>query len=490
MSLGEFTAANIAIDQDKKEEEAAAKKKAFVDYSKLEAEVAANKELAGKGKLTEALEGLLNLEKQQRLAEDVTGTKLACTAILDVLFEAKEWAQLNEHILLLAKRRSQLKQAVTAFVRQAMGYMDQTPDKATKVELIKTLQSVTEGKIYVEIERARLTRRLASIKEAEGNINEAADILQEVAVETFGAMAKTEKIAFILEQVRLCLDRKDFIRAQILARKVSTRAFAEIPGKKGEAAGEVGIEGTIIEAAEPGTPSLQELKLTYYHHLIRYHAHNNNYLEICRCYKAIYETDSVANDPEQWIPVLKKIVWFVVLASTSSDQITLLTNTAADKKLGELPLYKDLLTTFITKEVVWWSVLKDTYAGEMEAEAEVFGGEAGKQRRDDFRLRVIEHNILVISKYYSRIQTARLATLLDLSPLDTEKYLADMVVAKALYAKVDRPAGIVRFAPPKSAEEMLNTWSGSITKLLNVVERSCQQIQKESMVHKVPIGAA
>lgn len=36
--------------------------------------------------------------------------------------------------------------------------------------------------IFVEIERARLTRRLAAIKEAEGNISEAADILQEVAV--------------------------------------------------------------------------------------------------------------------------------------------------------------------------------------------------------------------------------------------------------------------------------------------------------------------
>jgi hypothetical protein len=55
--------------------------------------------------------------------------------------------------------------------------------------------------IFVEIERARLTRRLAAMKESEGNIAEAADILQEVAVETFGAMAKTEKIAYILEQV-------------------------------------------------------------------------------------------------------------------------------------------------------------------------------------------------------------------------------------------------------------------------------------------------
>lgn len=34
----------------------------------------------------------------------------------------------------------------------------------------------------MEIERARLTKRLARIREAEGNIAEAADILQEVAV--------------------------------------------------------------------------------------------------------------------------------------------------------------------------------------------------------------------------------------------------------------------------------------------------------------------
>lgn len=204
------------------------------------------------------------------------------------------------------------------------------------------------AQIYVEIERARLTKRLAMIEEAKGNVSEAADILQEVAVvrrplswtvwscwvaqrakrnflllvnklisfglfslqETFGAMAKEEKISFILgqvratlitadlsvwaesvmslaqsntrlptaelmrrgsnrlqccvtlspesvrsyvssfsAQVRLCLARKDYVRAQILIRKVSPRAFVPRPEKKGEAAGEVGIEGTTIEVA-------------------------------------------------------------------------------------------------------------------------------------------------------------------------------------------------------------------------------------------------
>ena len=55
-------------------------------------------------------------------------------------------------------------------------------------------------------------------------------------------------------QVRLCLARKDYVRAQILLRKVSPRAFTPRPDKKGEAAGEVGIEGTTIEAAPEVPP--------------------------------------------------------------------------------------------------------------------------------------------------------------------------------------------------------------------------------------------
>ncbi|XP_056162396.1 disease resistance protein L6-like [Syzygium oleosum] len=51
--------------------------------------------------------------------------------------------------------------AVTAMVQQAMQYVDQTPDLETKKELIKTLDSVATGKIYVEIERARLIKKLA-----------------------------------------------------------------------------------------------------------------------------------------------------------------------------------------------------------------------------------------------------------------------------------------------------------------------------------------
>ena len=250
MVVGEFTVSNIAMEEDQREE---AKKKAAstLDLDKFKADVAAQEALAKAGKLHEALEGLLNLEKAARQAEDIVALRAACGAVVAACFNARDWKLLEENVVLLSKRRGQLRQVIQSFVRQAMSYIDETPDKATKISLIKTLQGVTEGKIFVEIERARLTRRLAAIQEADGQVAEAADTMQEVPVETFGAMAKAEKIAFILEQVRLCLAKKDYMRAQILSRKISPKAFVI---RSGEGKGEIGIEGTAIEEAESGLP--------------------------------------------------------------------------------------------------------------------------------------------------------------------------------------------------------------------------------------------
>lgn len=238
------------------------------------------------GGLDQAIESLLALERVERLAEDSGGTTRVCTAILDLCASSNRWDLVNENISVLSKRRAQLKNAVQATVRFGMDLIAKTPSDAVRLALIETLMAVSMGKIYVEIERARLTRMLAAMKEREGDVAAAADLLQEVAVETFGAMHKREKIDYIEEQVRLCLDRGDTTRAQILAKKISPGAF------KASAAAEsaFGIEGTRIEAPLEGTPDLETLKLRYYDLMIRYHALTDDYLEIARCYRAIFDT--------------------------------------------------------------------------------------------------------------------------------------------------------------------------------------------------------
>lgn len=46
-------------------------------------------------------------------------------------------------------------------------------------------------------------------------------------VETYGSMEKKEKVEFILEQMRLCIAVKDYIRTQIISKKINTKFFQD-----------------------------------------------------------------------------------------------------------------------------------------------------------------------------------------------------------------------------------------------------------------------
>jgi 26S proteasome regulatory subunit N5 len=107
------------------------------------------------------------------------------------------------------------------------------------------------------------------------------------------------------------------------------------------------------------------------------------------------------------------------------------------------------------------------------------------KRWEDLRKRVIEHNVRVIAKYYTRIQMPRLTQLLDLTEDETEKYISELVTAKTVYAKIDRPARIVNFAKPRDADDVLNEWSGNMKSLLGLLERIDHLITKEEMMARI-----
>lgn len=78
----------------------------------------------------------------------------------------------------------------------------------------------------------------------------------------------------------------------------------------------------------------------------------------------------------------------------------------------------------------------------------------------------IEQNVRTVAKYYTRITLTRLSELLDLSTRETEETLARLAVAKMVFAKIDRPAGVVSFVEPKSTDRVLNEWSSDVNKLM------------------------
>lgn len=293
-------------------------------------------------------------------------------AIARLCFEAKNWNALNENIIILTKRRSQIKQSITKMIQECCNYVDQMPDKETRLAYIDTLRTVTAGKIYVEVERARLTHKLSQIKEADGNVEEAATIMQELQVETFGSMDRKEKVELILEQMRLCIARKDFIRTQIISKKISIRFFED--------------------------EKVQDLKLKYYDLMITLDQHDGSYLKVCQHFRAVANTKVIKENPLEKQKALKNIVLYIILAPFDSEQSDLIHRIKAQKDLEDVPQYKELLKMFTTAELIRWSYLAQTYeallrSGTPQSPATSCLGhdENGEQRWKDLKNRAVEH---------------------------------------------------------------------------------------------------
>lgn len=433
--------------------------KATEDYTKECEEVIARSsgDMVKAGRLDEAIEDILTLEKKTRTACDgISTSKLICCAC-KICYEAKEWGKLKEYIVMLSKKRGQLKRAITDMVHQAMGWLDDL-EKERKIELINTLNEVTEGKIFVEVEKARLTKILADMKEADGNIEEAANLLQEVQVETFGAMDKTEKTKYILNQMRLVLAKKDFVRCQIICKKINPK---------------------LLEAED-----FQELKIEYYEYMVQYYLHEKKFLDVAKSYLAIFKTPCVQAEEAKWAPALTAHAAYLALSPFDNEQADMLhkLDTMEAKKLEKVPVFQQLVKTFIRTELAAWP-----FASEAELKAHAVFQDSphagGKDRWELLRKRVVQHNIKVVADYYDQITTKRLCELLGLEQKETEAELSELVISKFVAAKIDRPAGRIKFGKKVTHTDRLNDWSGSLSKMLDLVENTCHLIQKEQMVH-------
>ena len=187
----------------------------------------------------------------------------------------------------------------------------ETAAKAARDALVEELRNITDGKMYLEAERARLTRTMAIIQESYGNIAAAAEVLQEVHVETYGSISKREKVEFILEQMRLTLAKKDYVRAHIVSNKIQKKTLFE--------------EG------------MSEEKIKFYTLLTQYHRHEKDALELAKDYHAIYSTPSVQEKEEEWKEALTNTVVFLCLSEYGNEMRDMMERVNLDGNLDKIP---------------------------------------------------------------------------------------------------------------------------------------------------------
>lgn len=406
-------------------------------------------------KLDEAVDNLMMLEKKTRLAVDVDSTLKVCLAVLDLCKECGNWSKFSDIIGVICKRRAQLDKVIRETVREGVKNIENTPNLEIKTSLIITLRVVSEGKLVVELERARLTRMLAEIREAEGDISAAAEIMQESTVETIGSMEAGEKLNFLLDQVRLCYAKNDFVRMEIISKKIKPKHLT------GE--------------------DVQDQKIRYNELMIGLHLHNKKHLDVCLSYEAIFRTPKTQETEEKWKAALQQAVLHLSLSPYDHDMNELLTRFKVEKQMEQLTACSALLKDMTTSELITWPL---AYEAQIK-DNKIFQLEEGTILWTLLHKRITQHNIRVICANYTRISAPRLATLLKLDHDTAEEWLCEMVSEKQLHAKIDRRTKIVTFNLKKSAAEELNVWGDDISSILNLVESTCHLINKEKMLHGV-----
>ena len=209
--------------------------------------------------MEDAITFLLPLEKLCRVNNDFTNLKEVSVHLVRLCRELNDWNRLNSILALINKRSAQHKSTLTGVVTETMTYIEQTPTLEVKIALIKALIDICDGKLFVEGESAQLHFQLAKIYEHQlQDITSACDAIQDIHVETYGSLSKQEKAQYILEQIRLNLLKKDYIRTAIHSRKMNSKTIEE--------------EG------------FEAIKLAYYQMQIEYHLQDKNLWEISQAY--------------------------------------------------------------------------------------------------------------------------------------------------------------------------------------------------------------
>jgi len=153
---------------------------------------------------------------------------------------------------------------------------------------------------------------LAHIKETkENDVAAASELLQDLQVETFGSMERREKVDFLLEQMRLLRLLQDWDKLGITSKTINTKWISD-------------------------SEENQDLKLRYYALMIQYALHQSKYLDLCKYYRAVFDTPSIQQDDAKWMAALRNAVYFVILAPHDNEQSDLLARISREEKLEKV----------------------------------------------------------------------------------------------------------------------------------------------------------
>lgn len=428
----------------------------------------------------QAIEKYLVLEKQIRQSSDLALSKKVLNKIVETLVHHDDWDYLDELITPLSKKHGQLKTSIQLMIQEIIKNLksldnDKPVHLEKKMKIIETIRTITDKKIFVEVERAVVSKMLAEIYlEKKDDLDKATEILCDLQVDTYSLMPFEEKIEYILEQIKLTLQKKDYDQAKILSRKILLKTLKN------------------FEKAD-------EYKSIYLKYLLDINKHENDYIMIVKNSLLLIEIPLIKNSSD-YKDLLVSIIYYIILSPYDNLQSDLIHKIKANSAFAKNvdPKIFDLLEIFTTNELIHSENIERDYRGTYLSKSPVFA--ENEANNTNLQNRIIEHNLRVVNMYYLFIKLDRLAHLLQVNAQDAETHVSGMVNKGMISAKINRPQGIIKFdnlkhgstagaaqitSNSENINDMLNNWIYDVDKLLEEVDSIGHLINKEEMMYGI-----
>jgi 26S proteasome regulatory subunit N5 len=96
---------------------------------------------------------------------------------------------------------------------------------------------------------------------------------------------------------------------------------------------------------------------------------------------------------------------------------------------------------------------------------------------------VTQHNIRIISKYYSQLTLQRMSALIRVAKDYCEEELCVLNNEKVINCRVNRTKDTVDFKPVEYENSLLGNWNSSINQILEMVDVTSNLINREREIY-------
>lgn len=397
-------------------------------------------------------------EKLTRLNDDVQSVCRMLCLIVDLCIWLQDEHSLEANLSTCLKKRGQFKTASVAMIKHAI---EGASDSIKKIPLLEAIVRVSEGRVILEVERARACKVYANALVSEGRLKDALMCMIEVPVETFTSMDRPEMLQMIIDQLRLAILTADWSVLSVILRKITPKHF----------------DG---EFSNVSKEQICQLKRQFFEAKLAYDVHQADYL-------LAVEDCQILSELNQENTELKiAALLYCLLANFECRQQNTLQE--CKKRLGDTePMAATVAALFETDEMINSSEFVAKFSEFLRNPALLVFEAKSKEGNDRWQAlveKIHEHNVRIASKCYSRITIERLSQLLKQSRERTEEILCKLIVEQSVTGKINRPLGLVSFVPAASEDEKnLESWTDRVRSVLHLTDSVCQLIAKEKMLH-------